>query len=333
MPRHIEFNELGGVDVLRIAETRVTPPPPGHVQVEMKAAGLNRAELLFFQGQYLVQPHLPGARLGFEGAGIITALGDGVNGWTPGDRVCVTPAFRQDAYGVIGEVINIPATALEPIPEDVSYTHAAAFLMAYGTAYGLLVQTGGLKAGDEKAVVFNAASSSVGLALLQIAKLYEAKTIALTRKGDKASRLFDAGADHVILTDEEDVSSRIIEITEGRGFDIACDAVGGPGTTMLENAAGFEATMIQYGLLSGEVAPVPTNAILGKAARLTGFHLLWHMLNLPDRRSIASAELRASWKDGYFTPTVDRVFTFEETPAAYRYMDSNQQFGKIVIEF
>ncbi|MEO0751044.1 MAG: zinc-dependent alcohol dehydrogenase family protein [Pseudomonadota bacterium] len=332
MPRHVEFNQTGGPDVLQIVEADLLAPPSGHVQIDIKAAGLNRAELIFFQGQYLVQPRLPGARLGFEGAGVIVDTGPDITGWSVGDRVCVTPAFQQDAYGVIGERINIPATALEPIPDCIDFVDAAAFWMAFGTAYGLLVQTGGLQRGDGKTVVFNAASSSVGLALIQVAQAHGATTVALTRTGVKAGRLFEAGADHVILADEEDSSARILEITEGRGFDIACDAVGGPATTMLGEAAGFESTIIQYGLLSGEVAPVPTNAILGKAARLTGFHLLWHMMNLEERRALASCHLRESWTAGMYKTQIDRRFGFDDTSEAYRYMASNDQFGKIFVE-
>ena len=113
----------------------------------MKAAGLNRAELLFLAGQYLVDPSLPSV-LGFEGAGEVLAVGDRVSRFKAGDRVAITPAFKQDRYGALGAMVNMPEAALlEPIVGDVSYSEAAAFWMAFGTAYGLLVQSGGLTKG------------------------------------------------------------------------------------------------------------------------------------------------------------------------------------------
>ncbi|MFQ6552671.1 zinc-dependent alcohol dehydrogenase family protein [Aestuariibius insulae] len=331
MTKSVEFTALGGPEVLTIVDRDPTPPGPGEVQVAVKAAGLNRAELLFVAGQYLVDPELP-SRLGFEGAGEVLAVGDAVKRVSPGDRVAITPAFKQNGYGVLGEIINIPETALERLPDAVGWPDAAAFWMAFGTAYGLLVQTGGLIEGAGQSVVLNAASSSVGTAAFQIIRAHGGTSIATTRTRDKVEGLKAAGADHVIVTEEEDVLARVMEITANRGFDIALDAVQGEAGETLANAAGFEATMVAYGLLSGAPSMTPFYPMVAKGLRVTGFHVAWSMLDHPKRRAVAVEHLNARLADGTYKPVIDKVFPFEEIQDAYRHMASNAHLGKIVVE-
>ena len=317
MDRIAEFSELGDPSVLKIVEAQATQPAAGEVQIAMKAAGLNRAELLFLAGQYLVDPVLP-SPLGFEGAGEVLATGQGADRFKPGDRVAVTPAFKQDAYGVLGTRINIPETALEPIPDGVSYQDAAAFWMAFGTAYGLLVLRGGLKNGAGQTVVLNAASSSVGTAAFQIIAAHDGTSIALTRTQDKVAGLKLAGAEHVIVTHETDPVAQIMDITNGQGFDIALDAVAGPDGEMLANAAGFEARIIVYGLLSGTPSMTPFYPMVNKGVSVCGFHLSWHMLDWQDRRRIAVDHLNAGLARGAYRPLIDSRFAFDAIQDAYR---------------
>ena len=332
MDRIAQFSELGDPDVLEIIETPAAHPAAGEVQIAMKAAGLNRAELLFLAGQYLVDPVLP-SPLGFEGAGEVIAMGTGTGRFKPGDRVAITPAFKQDAYGVLGTRINIPETALEPIPDGVSYQDAAAFWMAFGTAYGLLVLRGGLKAGAGQAVVLNAASSSVGTVAFQIIAAHDGTSIALTRTQDKVAGLKQAGADHVIVTDETDTVARIMDITKGQGFDIGLDAVAGPDGETLANAAGFEARIVVYGLLSGTPSLTPFYPMVNKGVSVSGFHLSWHMLDWPERRRIAVDHLNEGLASGVYRPLIDRSFAFDALQDAYRHLASNTQLGKIIVEF
>lgn len=331
MNKIVEFSKLGGPEVLTFANRETPPPGPGEVQIAMKAAGLNRAELLFIAGQYLVDPELPSG-LGFEGAGEVIAVGAGVARFQRGDRVAITPAFKQNAYGVLGAIVNMPETALEPIKGDVGYPEAAAFWMAFGTAYGLLVQSGGLKKDAGQTVVMNAASSSVGTAAFQIINAHGGTSIATTRTAEKVQGLREAGADHVVVTDHEDLIARIMEITDGRGFDIALDAVAGEAGETLANAAGFEATMVVYGLLSGTPSMTPFYPMVSKGLRVTGFHLAWLMLDHPERRKIAVDHLNEGLSAGIYKPVIDQTFGFEELEDAYRYMASNAQLGKIVVE-
>lgn len=331
MNKIVEFAELGGPHVLTLEDRETPSPKAGEVQIAIKAAGLNRAELLFIAGQYLVDPELPSG-LGFEGAGEVLAVGHGVDRFSIGDRVAITPAFKQNAYGVLGTVVNMPETALEPIIGDVSYRDAAAFWMAFGTAYGLLVQTGGLTQGAGQFVVMNASSSSVGTAAFQIVRAHGGVSIATTRTADKVKGLKEAGADHVVLTDEEDLGARIMEITGGRGFDIALDAVAGEAGEILANAAGFEATMVVYGLLAGTPSMTPFYPMVSKGLRVTGFHLAWLMLDHPERRAVAVAHLNEGLSSGAYKPLIDRVYQLDELQEAYLHMASNEQLGKIVVE-
>lgn len=332
MDRIAQFAELGDPGVLSLVPHTPAPPAAGDVQIAMKAAGLNRAELLFMAGQYLLDPVLP-SLLGFEGAGEVVATGPDVSLFRPGDRVAITPAFKQDAYGVLGTRVNIPETALEPIPDGVSYRDAAACWMAFGTAYGLLVLRGGLIKGAGQTVVLNAASSSVGTAAFQIIAAHGGTSIALTRTRAKVAGLKGAGADHVIVTEGADVVARILELTDGKGYDIALDAVAGADGETLANAAGFEARIVVYGLLSGTPSVTPFYPMIHKGVSVTGFHLSWHLLDWQDRRRIAVQHLNEGLLNGIYRPLIDRVFAFDDVAEAYRHLASNTQVGKIVVEF
>jgi NADPH:quinone reductase-like Zn-dependent oxidoreductase len=332
MSKIVQFSALGGPEVLQFIEVAAAPPGPGEVQIAMKAAGLNRAELLFMAGTYLLPPILP-SRLGFEGAAEVVTVGVGVGGFAPGDRVAITPGFKQDAYGVLGEVINIPASALEPIPDTVSYRDAAAFWMAFGTAYGVLVQCGRLKAGAGQTVLINAASSSVGVAAIQIARAHGATVIATTRGPGKVAALKKAGADHVIVTNTDDVAGRVREITNGHGFDIAADAVVGEGLAKIAEASARDATLVVYGLLSRDVGALPFGPMVVSGLKLTGFHLAWSLLDVPERRRAAVQHLNEGLLSGAYRPAIDRAFAFADLREAYAHMAANEHVGKIIVEF
>jgi NADPH:quinone reductase len=194
MPRVVRFHQTGGPEVLQIETIDVPPPGAGEVRIAVKALGLNRAESMFRLGQYLEQPTFP-ARLGYEAAGTVEAVGPGVTGLKSGDAVSTVPAFSQNQYGVYGDVAIVPAAAVAKHPPSLSWTEAAAIWMQYLTAYGALIEMARLGAGDT--VLIPAASSSVGIAAIQIASMVGATPIALTRKHDKRAALTKLGAAHV----------------------------------------------------------------------------------------------------------------------------------------
>ena len=202
MARVVRFHETGGPEVLQIENLEVPPPGKGEVQISVKALGLNRAESMFRSGQYLEDPKLP-ARLGYEAAGTVSAVGPGVEGFKVGDAVSTIPAFSLNQYGLYGELANAPAHAVTHHPASLSWAEAAAVWMQYLTAYGALIDIARLGKGDT--VLIPAASSSVGLAAIQIANRVGAAPVALTRGGSKRQALIDSGAAHVVATEEQDL--------------------------------------------------------------------------------------------------------------------------------
>ena len=331
MAKIIEFEKVGGPDQLKLVDRDVPAPGPGEVQVDIRAAGLNRAELMYLAGQYLMAPVLP-SKIGMEGAGVVRAVGAGVDGVAAGDEVAITPNMSPDRYGVVGETANVPAAALQPKSAGASFVDTAAFWMAYPTAYGGLVQAGGLRQGAGQSVVIPAASSSVGIAAIQIAKAHGATAIATTRSRAKADQIRDLGADHVVATAEEDLEARVKEITDGKGFDIAFDPVAGPFVETLAAAAGREARIVLYGLLSGAATPLPLLTMLAKGLTVRTFHVGFDLFAYPDRLAAARDRLLPGLNSGAYKPVIDSTFPLDDAAKAYERLASNQQLGKVVIE-
>ena len=330
MSKVARLQKAEGPDHIRIVDEEVGQPGKGEVRVSMRAAGLNRAEWLFMHGQYFETPK-PDSLIGMEGAGVVEAIGEGVSNVKPGDEVCIYPTFSCSTYGVLGESVIIPDHALVAKPENVSFAEAAAIGMAYPTVYGGLVTMGGLKSGDT--AVITAASSGVGLAGVQVAKAHGAKVIATSRSRAKADIIKAAGADHVIATDEEILAERIMEITGGKGFDVAIDPVSGPFLEMLANAAVHEARIIEYGALSMAPVNFPLFPAIAKGLRVIGFHVCWNLFDFPDRREAAAADINKHISSGVYRPKLDKEFTLAQTADAYRYLASNAQEGKVIIRF
>ena len=184
-------------------------------------------------------------RLGYEAAGTIDAIGEGVTGLKVGDAVSTIPAFSQNQYGVYGDTAIAPAFAVAKHPASLSWVEAAAIWMQYATAYGALVEVAKLKAGEM--VLIPAASSSVGLAAIQIARLVGATPVALTRSSKKSETLFELGAKHVIATEEQDLVAEVKKLTGGNGARVVFDPVAGPTVTKLVAATASHGMLILYG--------------------------------------------------------------------------------------
>jgi NADPH:quinone reductase-like Zn-dependent oxidoreductase len=288
---------------------------------------LNRAEVLFRQGLYLEKPNFP-ARIGYEAAGTVDAIGSGVSGFKLNDKVSTIPAFPMSKYGVYGESAIVPAAALAHYPDNLSPEEGTSLWMQYLTAYGALVELGKMKAGDF--VLITAASSSVGYAAIQLCKNFGAISIATTRGSSKKQMLLDAGADHVIVTDDEDLATRVHTITNKHGADILFDAVAGPMLTQLAKAAAFGATIFEYGALSLEATPFPLMISLEKGLNIRGY-TLFQINKYPELQDRAKKYIYDELKKGTLKPIIDKVFSFEEIAESQRYMESNKQNGKIVV--
>jgi NADPH:quinone reductase-like Zn-dependent oxidoreductase len=327
MARIVRFHQTGGPEVLKVEQVDVPPPGPGEVRIAVKALGLNRAEAMFRSGHYLEQPRFP-ARLGYEAAGTVEALGEGVQGLKVGDAVSTIPAFSQNQYGVYGDTAIVPAFAVAKHPASLSWAEAAAVWMQYATAYGALIDIAGLKAGDT--LLIPAASSSVGIAAIQIARMIGATPVALTRGSSKRKALLDAGAAHVIATEEQDLVAEAKKLTGGKGARIVFDPVGGPTVAKLTMAMAERGILFLYGALSTEPTPLPLMDVVGKSLTIRGY-VLFEITGDPQRLERAKKFIVDGLSAGKLKPVVAKTFPLEQIVEAHRYMESNQQVGKIVV--
>lgn len=327
MAKQVRFESIGGPEVLQIVEADVPAPGPGEVRIAVKALGLNRAESLYRSGSYIIDPIFP-ARLGSEAAGVIEAVGPDVTGFAPGDRVAVVPAFSYHDYGLYGDLVLAPARATVKLPEGLDWTDAAAVWMAYVTVWGALIDTAGLKAGET--VLIPAASSSVGLAAIQVANAIGAIPVALTRTIAKAAVLREAGAAHVIVTDEADLAAEVRRITNGAGARVVFDPVGGPAFAQLVSVTAERGILIVYGVLDSRATPLPVGEVLGRSLTIRGY-LIYEATQDDAKLAAATAFVLDGLAGGVLRPRIDRIFPFEAIADAHRHLEGNGQVGKIVV--
>jgi NADPH:quinone reductase-like Zn-dependent oxidoreductase len=323
----VRFHEIGGPDVLRLESLDVPPPRASEVKIRVEAIGLNRAELAFRAGRYLERPKLP-SRLGYEASGTVISVGDAVHAFTPGQRVGVIPAFSQTDYGTYGEEILVPVHAVVPCPSDVTSVTFAAVWMQYLTAYGGLIEVGSLQPGEH--VLITAASSSVGIASIELALAIGATPIAATRTSAKREALHRAGAAHVIATQEQDLVSEVRAITGGNGARLVFDPVAGPFVETLAKAATPGGMIIIYGGLSAQATPFPGGIAMVKGLTMRGY-TLFETTRVPARLSKAKDFIVDGVQSGKFVPVIDRTFHLQDIADAHRYMEASEHVGKIVV--
>lgn len=325
--RMVRFHRHGGPDVLRIEDVEVSPPGPDEVQIRVKAIGLNRAETLMRAGTYIEKPPLPSG-LGFEAAGLVEAMGAKVTDFAPGDAVSVLPPVSMLRWPSYAEIATFPAALVVKHPPSLGWEQAAALWMAYLTAYGALIEIAKLQRGEF--VVVTAPSSSVGLAAIQISNSIGAIPIAVTRTHEKAQALRDHGAAHVIATQSEDLAARLEAIAGADSVRVVFDAVGGPIFEPLTRSMARGGLLLEYGGLSKEPTPFPLFSVLAKSLTLRGY--LVHEITADEtRREAAKAFILAGVKSGAFRPVVARTFAFDQIAEAHRFLESNRQFGKVVV--
>lgn len=327
MARVVRFSELGGPEVLRIEEVAVPAPGPGEVRIQTKALGLNRAEALLRRGCYIETATLPSG-LGLEAAGVIESVGDGVVGLKPGDVVSLVPPRSMLRWPAHGELIRVPVELVVKHPPQLGWEGAAALWMAYLTAYGALAELARLKAGE--IVAITAASSSVGLAAIQIANRIGARPLALTRSAAKREALIAHGAAAVVLSEGEGLAGRLEAAAGQSAIRVVLDAVGGPNVEPLTAAMAPGGLLIQYGGLSPLATPFPLPAVLGKNLTLRGY-LVHEITRDPVKLAAAKAFILAGVAEGALKPVIAKRFPLDQIVDAHRYLESNAQFGKIVV--
>lgn len=341
--KQVRFYELGSSEVLKTEMVPIAKPGRGEVQIKVEAIGLNRAENLYRAGYYLYQPsHFP-SPIGYEAVGVVEAVGEGVSEFTRGDRVSTIPAFKMSEYGVYGETAIVPVHAVTQYPTFLSPEEAASVWMQYITAYGALIHYGNLQRGQ--VALFTAATGGLGVAAIQIARQVGAISIATTRGQAKKPLLESLNPDHIIVTGEEDLQTRVLEITQERGVDLVWDAVGGKDFPKLVDMTALGGQINIYGALdldSVAEIPMPWFQMISKGIAIRGYTLFELTYN-PERFGRekpydpvaypkAKEFILEGLQSGVLKPVVAKVFPFNRIVEAHDYVEKNQELGKVVVK-
>lgn len=333
--RVVRFDREGGPEVMRLVHEPVAEPDVGQVRVRVEAIGLNRAEAMYRGGYYYERPERFPAVLGYEAAGRVDAIGAQVSGFSPGDAVSIVPSFSQREVGVYAQHVNVAARALVMRPAGQSATDGAAIWMAAATAYGGLIEIGRLRAGDH--VVITAASGSVGLTAIQVARRAGALPIATTRNPAKRAALLRAGAEHVIVTAEEPLLERVRHYTNGRGAELVFDALAGDATAELAAATARGGKLILYGFLQQSTEPGSFGSTaLAFPMSNWSIDMRWYAAGIElaadaDLLQRTQQYVLSGLRSGSLTAVIDRTFELAEIVAAHRYLESNAQVGKVIV--
>lgn len=331
------FHQYGNPEVLQLDSVPLSQPKEGEVRIKVQAMSLNRADLLWMANTYVETPQLP-ARLGYEVSGIVEAIGQGVTEFKIGDRVSSLPAFSISDYGNFGQTATLPVRALMTTPNNFSFAQGASFSFAYFTGYFALMELAHLQ--SYQTVVITAGTSTTGLAAIYMAKKIGAKIIATTRTHQKKDVLFKAGADHVIATEEENLTERILELTNGQGADVIYDCVVGGGILeKLISAIKVKGHYIVYGILDMNLAEFPWWKAFAVSPQLHLYKVFDFTGNrnlglLPDENAFVRAKsfIAGGLRDGSFPVVIDRQFEgIESLPDAMEFMAANKAKGKIVV--
>jgi NADPH:quinone reductase len=327
--RAVYINRFGAFDDLEFRETAdLGQPQKTQVLVRVKAAGLNRADLLQVRGHYPppegYSPNIPG----LEFAGEIAAVGNDARSWNIGDRVFgITSGEAQAEY------LITDSRLLAPVPVNLSFAEAAAIPEAFITAHDAIFTQGNLKSGET--LLIHAVGSGVGLAALQLAKAKGATVIGSSRTADKLERCAAFGLDVAVTVDgEPDFANDIEQATGGRGVDIVLDLVGA--AYFKQNLASLtqKGRLLLVGLTSGSKAEFDLGVALRKRLKIIGTMLRGRTTEeKEDATRKFVYDVLPLLRNGSVRPTVDRVFPVEEVRDAYSYLASNESFGKVVLEF
>jgi NADPH:quinone reductase-like Zn-dependent oxidoreductase len=335
----IFFTHHGGNDVLQYGDRPTPEPAAGEVRVAIRAAALNHLDIFARKG-------IPGVPLpqigGADGAGIVDALGEGVTGLTPGDRVLLQPGVSCGAcefcrageqslcvtYRILGEHIPgtfaervvVPAGNVFPIPGGLSFAQAAAFPLVYQTAWRMIVGRGAVRAGQT--VLIHGVGGGVAGAAMEIARLAGARVLATTSGAEKTAWARAAGAELVVDYSKEDVAQAVRRHTDKRGVDVVIDSVGEATWMTSLRSVARGGRIVTCGATSG---PNPKEEI-----RL----IFWKQISIVGSTMANDREFRAllhAVASGKLKPRIDRVFPFSEAAAAYALMEEGRQLGKIVL--
>jgi NADPH2:quinone reductase len=315
--------QRGGPEALQLQETELPAPGQGRVLIKIKAAGVNFVDIYERRGDHPVAlplPYTPGR----EGAGVVDAVGEGVESVRPGDRI----AYSSTEPGSYAEYSLVPASHLIPLPDDLSFEQGASFPFQGLTAHFLLHDYRPVRPGDT--VLIHAAAGGVGLLLVQWAKRLGARVIGTVSTEAKAQAAREAGADHVVLYTRQDFVAETRRLTGGQGADLILDSVGK--TTFagdLEAAATF-GNIVLYGLASGPPDPIAPISLLPRSLTISGGDFQSHIARRETLLRRANAVLDGI-RAGWLRLRLSDVLPLAQAAEAHRLLENRQSMGKIVL--
>ena len=314
---------FGGPEVLALREVPDPPPPgPGELQVRIQARGVQYVDVLMLAGKYQFRPEPPFIP-GSEGAGEVVAVGPGVTGFKPGDRV-----MSRHRLGGFAQLGNAKAEDCDLIPSGMSLEEAVVFRNVYHTAYHALLQRGRLKAGDW--VLIHGAAGGIGLPAIQIAKLYGAKVIATDSTEEKRAVCLEEGAVHAIDY-QAGFREKVMELTGGRGVDIIYDPVNGPTFEESLRCLAWGGRILILGFLGGAPALARTNYLLIKGIEAIGVRIGGLSEAHPE---IAAANIKTLVElagQDKLKPRIWRRFSLEAAADAIQALIDRKVIGKAVL--
>jgi NADPH:quinone reductase len=320
----IVIARFGGPEVLELREVPAPEPGRGEVRVRVRATAVNRADLLQRLGRYPAPPGVPADIPGLELAGEVDALGPDVEGLALGDRV-----FGLCGGGAYAEAIVVHARAVAPIPPGMSFTDAAALPEAFITAWDALVTQAGLAAGET--VLIHAVGSGVGTAAVQIAAAVGARAVGTARTAAKLARARALGLEAGVTVDDGRFAAGVQQ-TAG-AVDVVLDLVGGPYVAEDLRCLALHGRLIVVGLLAGNRAELDLSVLLQKRIRVFGTVL--RARPLEEKIAVTRTFVRhvvPLLARGAVKPVVDRVFPLARAADAHAHLESNDVFGKLVLE-
>ncbi len=320
MPRAMICRELGDPEVLRLEQFESKPLVAGQVRVAVRAAGLNYPDVLMVAGQYQHKPPLPFIP-GLEAAGDVIEVAGGVGNVVVGDRVIVK------GRGALSEEVTVAPSALAPMPRNFDYAEGATFLAAHGTAYYGLVDRARIKPGET--LLVHGAAGGVGLAAVELGKVYGATVIAVASTEEKLAIVRRRGADHTLLAGQP-FRDKVKELTGGKGVDVVFDPVGGAVFEESVRCINWGARVIIVGFLAG-IGVARTNLVLIKNATVHGIRAGEAVRRDPSLGPPRQRDLMAFAEAGKISPNVSHRLPLERAADAMRLLIERKAIGRVAV--
>lgn len=315
--------QFGGPETLETADIESPVAGPGEVVVAVRAAGLNFFDTLIIQNKYQFKPDLPFSP-GAEIAGEVTSLGDGVEGIQVGDRV-----MAYSVWGGVRAEIAISQDAVIAMPDGLDFVTAAGLIVTYGTSLHALKDRANIQPGETLAVL--GASGGVGQAAVEIGKAMGARVIACASSEDKLEFCRTLGADETLNYTDEDLKTRLKELSDGKGVDVVYDPVGADLAEPALRAIGWKGRFLVVGFAGGGIPKIPLNLALLKGCQIVGVFWGDHLVREPDRHRANMAQLLDWVVDGKIKPHIHKVYPLEETSDALLAIARREVRGKVIV--